>query len=369
MQPTRRKRVCIAILWCSAVLGLSQNLCATSGTEGAAFLDIPVGAGPAALGSAYSSLATDAYAPIYNPAGLGFVTSPEVAGQHLSYLQSANYEFGSVVIPFNTLRSALGFSVQYLGSGDITETDPSGNTFGNFSVYYAAYSLSYGQKITDKFSLGFTGKVINAKIADTSANAYAGDAGALYKVTDKLQLAATVTNAGSKLTFSDQSDSLPLAYHVAAAYQPKNHFLFIVEGVQAQNGPTDGRFGVQWRPLEVVSLRAGYRTDTTKELSALAGFSTGIGLHLWGQEFAYAWLPYGDLGDTQYFSLLLKFGAKDEEKRNLIQYQTIKQHRTVQGEPSRDANANDPEYRQLMQLLDNGAPTTLKSAQNKDPQP
>ena len=42
-----------------------------SGTEGASFLDIPVGAGPAALGGAYTALATDAYAPIYNPAGLG----------------------------------------------------------------------------------------------------------------------------------------------------------------------------------------------------------------------------------------------------------------------------------------------------------
>src|SRR5467141_60454 len=64
---------------------LSPRLYA-SGTEGAAFLDIPVGAGPAALGSAYSALASDAYAPVWNPAGLGFVSGTEIAGQHLSYL-------------------------------------------------------------------------------------------------------------------------------------------------------------------------------------------------------------------------------------------------------------------------------------------
>src|SRR5580692_1833336 len=70
---------------------------ASSGTEGAAFLDIPVGAGPAAMGSAYSALATDAYAPTWNPGGLGFLKGTEVSGQHLSYLDSIHYEYFSVV--------------------------------------------------------------------------------------------------------------------------------------------------------------------------------------------------------------------------------------------------------------------------------
>src|ERR1700761_5306433 len=80
---------------------------ASVGTEGAAFLDIPVGAGPAALGSAYTALATDAYAPVYNPAGLGFVTAPELSGEHLSYLQSMDYEFGSFVMPLGNQGTAL----------------------------------------------------------------------------------------------------------------------------------------------------------------------------------------------------------------------------------------------------------------------
>src|SRR5664279_4218673 len=137
----------------------SSDLHASSGTEGAAFLDIPVGAGPAALGSAYSATATDAYAPIYNPAGLGFVGHPEIAAQHLSYLESIHYEFGSFVFPLGNRNSALGTSVQYLGSGDIAATGPNnGESLGDFSVHYAAYSLAYGQKITDKLALGVTVK-------------------------------------------------------------------------------------------------------------------------------------------------------------------------------------------------------------------
>src|ERR1700761_5544850 len=77
---------------------------ASVGTEGAAFLEIPVGAGPAAMGSAYSALATDAYAPTWNPAGLGMVDATGVAAQHLSYLDSMNYEYLSVVQPLPESR-------------------------------------------------------------------------------------------------------------------------------------------------------------------------------------------------------------------------------------------------------------------------
>src|SRR5205807_3632641 len=79
------------------------------GTEGAAFLNIPVGAGPAALGSAYSALAADAYAPTYNPGGLGFLPSTQLSGQHLSYLDSNHYEYLSFVHPLtHTLSPTSG---------------------------------------------------------------------------------------------------------------------------------------------------------------------------------------------------------------------------------------------------------------------
>jgi len=372
------------VLWLSPFAIFAE---ASSGTEGASFLDIPVGAGPAALGSAYSAAATDAYAPIYNPAGLGFVSHPEIAGQHLSYLESTNYEFGSIVIPLhgvtpaeagaqnnglgsgfrrndNEAMGALGFSVQYFGSGDISGTGTSGEAIGDFSVHYAAYSLAYGQRITEKLALGLTGKLIDAKIADTSAKAYAGDAGAMYQASDNVTLSATANNLGSKLTFTNQGDSLPTAYHLGAAFRLQNSLKSTVEGVYNKSGLLSGRAGFEWSPMEMISLRTGYKTDTIKGLSPLAGLTVGMGLRLFGQEFAYAWLPYGDLGNTQYFSLLIKFGAQDEARKNLIQYQDIKRIRTVKQHRSGTENSsggiidqreeiqkNDPEYQQLMQLL------------------
>ena len=78
-------------------------------------------------------------------------------------------------------------------------------------------------------------------------------------------------------------------------------------------------------PLEMISLRTGYRTDTVEELSALAGLTMGVGLHLWDQEFDYAWLPVGDLGTTHYFSLVMRFWAIEvpNPKRNLIHFHRL----------------------------------------------
>jgi hypothetical protein len=333
-----------------------------AGTSGASFLDIPVGAGPAAMGSAYTSLATNAYAPVWNPAGLARLSGNELAGQHLSYLESIHYEHVSFVHPFAKSRNSdtqrgIGFSIQYLGSGDIerTEVDGSGNyvpTNDSFNSYYASYNLAYGQTITDKLALGITGKMISAKLDDVSAKAFAADLGGLYKMNDKIQLGASLVNMGSKLKFISEGDSLPLAFKIGGAFRPSSRYLASSELVYRKDGPTSVHFGGQWRPLEAISLRVGYKTDTLKELGAMAGVTTGMGLHVWGQELAYAWSPYGDLGSTHNLSLVARFGAEEEQKRNLIQYQKIKKHRTVRsGEQRKQADDMEPEYQQLMQLL------------------
>jgi hypothetical protein len=94
----------------------------------------------------------------------------------------------------------------------------------------------------------------------------------------------------------------------------------------------------------------GFHTDTLSGLSPLAGFTTGIGLHWRGQEFSYAWAPMGDLGNSQYFSILCRFGEATQEKRNLIDYKANSAH------PQRKTPATEAplEYEQLYQLLNAG---------------
>ena len=75
-------------------------------------------------------------------------------------------------------RGGMGASIQYLGTGDL---DGRGLTWESppdrFSASFAAYSLAYGERITDVLSLGATAKLITEKISDASASAYAADVG------------------------------------------------------------------------------------------------------------------------------------------------------------------------------------------------
>ena len=136
------------------------------------------------------ALATNAYAPIWNPAGLGRIDGTEVAAQHLSYLESMNYESLSVAHSLtregSDSRRGIGFlHAVFRNPGDIQRTDidtsgnpvNNGNPIGTFSSHYAAYNLSYGQTLNEKLAVGVTGKLINAQIDDVSANAYAADVG------------------------------------------------------------------------------------------------------------------------------------------------------------------------------------------------
>src|SRR3954465_648025 len=88
------------------ILPLVLAVCSTlswgssgSGTEAASFLDIPVGAAPAAVGSAYTARATDAYAPVWNPAGLAFTDAPRLSATPLAYLAGIHYEYVGAAVP------------------------------------------------------------------------------------------------------------------------------------------------------------------------------------------------------------------------------------------------------------------------------
>jgi hypothetical protein len=355
---------------------------ASSGTEGASFLEIPVGAAPAATGSSYSARATDAYAPVWNPAGLGFVNAVHFSGTQLSYLESISYQYAGLVVPlggsddqegFSLHHSrGLGVSAQYLGSGNITAANDQGLITGSFSANFAAYSLAYGQKLTDRWSVGLTGKVIQETIADTTARAYGGDAGTMFKVSDQLSLAGVVTNLGSSVKFVNESDPLPLAYRLGAVVQIFPTLDVSAEAVDRKSGHFSVGGGVQWTCEKYVVLRAGLDSSHTSGLSGSSVLTAGVGIHVWGQEFAYAWVPYGDLGSANYFSLDLRFGGpKETSKPGLIKVEEKEPEFSIESlSPQPEQGVSD--YQQIQNILTESEKRALQnqrapSAPDKQP--
>jgi hypothetical protein len=314
-----RRRTVLLLLLPSFLLQ-PLSLYAFTGTEGASFLEIPVGARPAAMGSAYSALAEDAYAPTWNPAGLGFLDSAQMAGMHMAYLQSTSYEYGSFVYPLGASRG-IGFAVQYFQPGTIAGLDANGNSIGDFNGYYANYTIAFGQSFGSTLGVGFSGNMIQTQIDDVSGQAFAGSGGLLFRPNSQWRVAAVVANAGQKLTLLNTGDSLPLVYRIGAAYHPRPSWTLALEGARQVDGLASAHAGVEYETPFGFSFRTGYDTESTRQLSATAGVSLGVSMLLWNQDFSYTWLPMGDLGSSQLFSLVWRFGRSKQKEEDSHQMQ------------------------------------------------
>jgi len=153
---------------------------------------------------------------------------------------------------------------------------------------------------------------------------------------------SVITNVGNSLKFIAQADPLPLAFKVGANYWIGTRWNVGLETDVRRSGVSSLHTSLEWRPLDVLSIRSGYRTDTTRELSPLAGLTVGMALNLWGQELAYAWLPMGALGNTQYVSIVVRFWELDvpHPRRNLIRYKSINGLVKATG----SGNLSEPEF-------------------------
>src|ERR1700677_4294087 len=90
------------------------GLAASVGTSPFAFMSLDAGARPAAMAGAYTALATDANALLYNPGALGRVENTEATFMHDSSFQDVNQEY----VGFAS-RSGFGFNLDYLDFGTV----------------------------------------------------------------------------------------------------------------------------------------------------------------------------------------------------------------------------------------------------------
>jgi len=298
----------------------------TAGTSGAQFLKLGAGARAAGMGDAFTAVADDAFAAYYNPAGLARMARPQIGASHSAMFQGVSYQSLSFVAPFGRAegrgrietegnKHALGVSVYYLGVADVERrTGDSTNAVGTFSAGDSAYALSYAYAHNDKLSLGVNGKYLHQTIDNYSGSAMAADLGVLYRLNPNGQrpvsLAASLRQLGNGIGYAGQKDPLPTTVVVAAAVAPTKNSVIDLDlgktrdsavyaslGGEARRVMTDGITG---------ALRAGY-TSSKRDNGGLAGLSAGGGLAFPKAEVDVAWIPFGSLGDTFRFSLLIKF--------------------------------------------------------------
>ncbi|MDX1741930.1 MAG: PorV/PorQ family protein [Rhodothermales bacterium] len=178
---------------------------------GADFLAGGVGARALGMGGAHVALTRDVSSGYWNPAGLADMTYPEIAYMHAErFAGVVSFDYGSVAFPINA-QSTIGVSFFRSGVNDIKNTldawdaerdQPKPNPesfFTSFSAADMAFFVGYARSISDRLSIGITGKMIRRTIGDfADAWGYSFDVGVKYR-TGRYVLGANIQDVSTML--------------------------------------------------------------------------------------------------------------------------------------------------------------------------
>ncbi len=281
-----------------------------AGTSGAQFLKIGAGARPTALGDAFVGAADDVNALYYNPGGLGLLQKAEIMAMHTQYFQGLNYNFGAYVQP--TKHGTVGLSIATLQTDALTRRDVDESSSGTFENQDAAYTISYGHSLGETFGIGGNMRWIREQIDSTSASAWAGDVGILKRFEEHpVSVGFAIRHFGTKVKFQEESDPLPLTLDGGATVRLLEDRLLVLGDVRhiRDTGIKFG-LGTEWRNAIFGKIRyagrIGYNSANTDPGGA-NGMSVGAGLGYKQFDFDFAWIPFGDLGNTFRYAAKMQF--------------------------------------------------------------
>jgi hypothetical protein len=337
--------VCLSIMTMSLARGQALvHDVSKSGTVVATFLEIPVGAPAIGMGGAYVSYANDATALYWNPAGVALLTQNSFAVSHTNWIADTKFDFGGVVLPLGSFGT-LGFSFTSLTMADMkvrTIDQPEG-TGEYFSAGDIAAAVSYARQLTDRFTIGFTGKYIQESIWHETANAFAIDAGTSFR-TDLfggMTIGAVIYNFGTKMQMAGRdarqfiridnslqgsTDQIPTDIEMNSWSLP---FLFqfgvstnvmkldnyrwtvAVDALHPNDNYESVNIGTEFAYQNFLFLRTGYQSLFLNE--HVGGFSMGVGvasstmMNALSVKFDYAYRDMGVLDNVHTFTLSAQF--------------------------------------------------------------
>ena len=266
------------------------------GTTAANFLKIGVGARATAMGGAFTALADDSTSLYWNPAGLAQMKAGELSATYNLWFEDIRQ--GYLGMGFPSLGGTLGLAANYVDMGTLEGRDEAGNPTGNFTASDLELMVGYAKKISPKLSFGFGAGIIQDTIAEDKKSAFLANVGLLTEVSKPLFLGFAVQNLGSQLG----SDPLPLTARLGLALK-RSPFMIALDLVKPTDDDTYYCAGAEWWIEKIVALRVGYKSNQ----DAGSGFTAGLGFKVATVDLDYAYVAYGDLGNTHRISLGFKW--------------------------------------------------------------
>lgn len=283
---------------------------AGAGNDAMPFLKLDAGARGAAMSGAYAAAGDDALSIFYNPAGTALSPKKEIFLSHNEWLEEMRNETVAYLHPLGSGLTLYG-GLNFLLSGSLDEYSSAGSRTGSFNVtegfLTAGAAASLGRSWYGALGL----KWISQQGAGEKAVSWAGDAGLLKKA-GPWRIGASASNVGNGLKLGDERFDLPRMLRGGAAFSFLENYLVAGEYIKAGSSPGAAAFGAEGRiktgPKEFFFLRAGFKTG--RSANAGPGFTAGAGLANRDLKVDYAFLPYGDLGNSHRVTVSFRFGKE-----------------------------------------------------------
>lgn len=313
------------------------------GTTVAQFLKIGAGARSLAMGGSAAALEGDVYSIYWNPGALARLQTPgEVTFNHAEWLADISYDFVASGLTIDDVGT-IGLSVTSLRTPeDIVRTVDNPDGDGRRWSYSAfELGLSFARSLTDRFSIGMTGKYIRESIWDMSAQGFAVDIGTIYTTTlNNMRIGASISNFGSTMrldgpdiTFNNfpngqqgqgpqniasiyttDSYDIPLTFRIGLAMDAvKSELIRATVAVDATHPNDNSEYvnsGVEFAFDEMIFARVGYKSlflqDSEQGLTWGAGFRYEMSTTTF-VKIDYAFADFGRLKNVQYITVSIGY--------------------------------------------------------------
>ena len=239
-----------------------------------------------AMGNAMTSVTTGDVVGYYNPA-LSVYQNEHLINLSYSFLSfDRSLNFVSYTKNFKLPKQdqgGAGITFSWINSGvsNIDGRDNDGTQIGTYSVSENEFSFAPAIKFSEKFAAGVTFKFFYSKLFDGVKSTSLGfDLGAVYKVSDRVNIGVTVKDLNSKYNWNTTDlykqnghttiDKFPTLYNIGVSYLlPKNFGLVSLDYQSAAGTITQD--GVDYKPKSNI-IRMGVEISPVKSLNLRAGF-------------------------------------------------------------------------------------------------
>jgi hypothetical protein len=221
------KKIIFAAIMCFAI---QASVIFAFGGEPFAFLKLGMGTRATGMGGAFASIADDASAAYYNPAGTVNLSGLEFMAEtyFLSFGRNLNYISTAKPFVISSVTYAAGFSwINYSSGSDIeTRLTNSPEPDSRIADSSNVFTFNVAAKFSPNISLGGNFKFLFENLGTYRATGVGFDLGGMARIIDNLTVGFSYTGISTNITWSSstRTESVPQAAIAGLSYKYADMF-------------------------------------------------------------------------------------------------------------------------------------------------